>query len=87
VKPVKKEMGMKFSKAISRFLREDPTFRMEVNEETGETLISGMGELHLQVYCERMKREYGVELDIGAPTVNYRETILKKAKFSYLHKK
>jgi len=87
IKPKSKEMGMKFSKGINRFLREDPTFRMRVDDETGETVISGMGELHLQVYCERLKREYGVELDVGPPTVNYRETISKKAKFEYLHKK
>ena len=87
VRPVQREQGMKFGKAINRFLREDPTFHMKVNEETGETVISGMGELHLQIYCERMKREYGVELEIGQPTVNYRETISRKARFEYLHKK
>lgn len=60
---------------------------MKVNEESEEIIVSGMGELHLFVYCERMKREYDVELVVGNPTVNYRETITSKAKFIYLHKK
>ena len=57
------------------------------NEENEEIIISGMGELHLFVYCERMKREYDIDLQVGNPTVNYRETITKKASFNYLHKK
>lgn len=60
---------------------------MKQNEESEEIIISGMGELHLFVYCERMKREYDIDLIIGNPTVNYRETIGSKAKFNYLHKK
>ena len=60
---------------------------MKQNEESEEIIISGMGELHLFVYCERMKREYKVDLNVGNPTVNYRETIGKKVKFNYLHKK
>jgi elongation factor G len=55
--------------------------------ESEEIIISGMGELHLFVYCERMKREYDIDLQVGNPTVNYRETILEKANFNYLHKK
>ena len=75
------------SKGINRFLKEDPTFRVKFDEESGQTIISGMGELHLEVYIERLKREYGVELTTGNPQVAYRETITSKANFDYTHKK
>ncbi len=87
VKPVDQKSSDNMGKALGRFVREDPTFRSEVNRESGETIISGMGELHLEVYVERMKREYNCEVETGAPQVAYRETISKSVPFDYTHKK
>lgn len=87
IKPTDQKKLTNFSKALNRFTKEDPTFRTHVDEESNEQIISGMGELHLDIYVERMRREYGVECKIGEPRVNYRETISAKAPFNYLHKK
>jgi elongation factor G len=87
VKLVDKNAQDNMSKALGRFVREDPTFRARVDRDSGETLISGMGELHLEVYVERMKREYDCEVETGAPQVAYRETISQRADFNYIHRK
>ena len=85
--PKDNKSDVNVSKALGRFTKEDPTFKTYVNEETGDTIISGMGELHLEVYLERMRREYQAEVTTSPPRVAYRETITRKAEFDYIHKK
>jgi elongation factor G len=85
--PKDNKSQINMSKALNRFTKEDPTFRTHVDQETNETIIEGMGELHLEVYVERMKREYNAEVTTGNPRVAYRETITQRAEFNYTHKK
>ena len=85
--PKDNKSQINMSKALNRFTKEDPTFRTHVDDETDETIIEGMGELHLEVYVERMRREYGADVDTGSPLVAYRETITQRAEFDYIHKK
>ncbi|MEY4616671.1 MAG: hypothetical protein RJB66_1631 [Pseudomonadota bacterium] len=87
VAPKDKGSANNFSKALQKFRKEDPTFRVHRDEESAETIISGMGELHLEVYIERMKREFNCEVIAGAPQVAYRETISQEAAYDYTHKK
>jgi len=87
VTPASRADADKMSKALNRFRKEDPTFQVYNDEETSETIICGMGELHLDIYVERMRREYKVEVNVGAPKVSYRETPGEAKEFNYKHKK
>ncbi|MBW2387017.1 MAG: elongation factor G [Deltaproteobacteria bacterium] len=87
IKPKDQKSQDNMGKALGRFVREDPTFHAGVDAESNETVISGMGELHLEVYVQRMLREYNCEVQTGAPQVAYREAISRRADFSYVHKK
>ncbi|KYF84539.1 elongation factor G [Sorangium cellulosum] len=87
VTPKDNKAQANMSKALRRFTKEDPTFRVGADPESGETIIQGMGELHLDVYIERMKREYAAEVVTSPPRVAYRETITRRVDFNYTHKK
>jgi elongation factor G len=87
VEPKTKADQEKMGMAIAKLAQEDPTFRVATDPETGQTILSGMGELHLEIIVERMKREFGVEANVGKPQVAYRETIRQTAEYDYTHKK
>ncbi|HSY22930.1 MAG TPA: elongation factor G [Polyangiaceae bacterium] len=87
VAPKDRAAEANFSKALNRFTKEDPTFRVHQDEESQQTIIRGMGELHLEIYMERMRREYNCEVVAGKPQVAYRETVTKRAELNYTHKK
>ncbi len=87
ITPKDKKSADNVGKALNRFTKEDPTFQTYVDPESNQTIIKGMGELHLEVYIERMKREYNAEVETGMPQVAYRETISQRADFNYTHKK
>mgnify|MGYP000843547780 FL=1 len=87
ITPKDKKSADQMAKALNRFTKEDPTFQTFVDPESNQTIIKGMGELHLEVYIERMKREYKCEVETGMPQVAYRETITQRADFNYTHKK
>jgi elongation factor G len=87
VRPVSTKDRDAISRALHRFMKEDPTFHVRFDEQTGETIISGMGELHLDIYIERTRREYGAQLEVGAPRVNYKEAPGVEVEFNHRHKK
>ncbi len=87
IAPKERSGTANFSKALHKFTREDPTFRVHRDEESAQTVISGMGELHLNIYIERMRREFKCEIQAGKPQVAYRETLTREVEFDYTHKK
>jgi len=87
IEPADKKSADQMAKALNRFTKEDPTFQTYVDPESNQTIIKGMGELHLEVYIERMRREYKCEVTTGRPQVAYREAITQRAEFNYTHKK
>ena len=87
INPLSRDNADKLGKALQRFRKEDPTFHVFTDEETNETIIAGMGELHLEVYVERIRREYGVEAEVGAPKVSYRESGQQPFEFDHKRKK
>ena len=87
ITPLSRDNADRLSKALQRFRKEVPTFQVMTDEETGETVIAGMGELHLEIYVERIRREYSVEVEVGPPKVSYRESATKAVSYDYTHKK
>ncbi len=87
IRPTDNKAQGNLAKALSRFTKEDPTFRTEKDEETGDTLIKGMGELHLEVYLERIRREFHAEVESDQPKVAYRESLTQRVDFDYTHRK
>lgn len=87
VEPKTKADQEKMGLALNRLAQEDPSFRVSVDEESGQTVIKGMGELHLDILVDRMRREFKVDANVGAPQVAYRETLTKRAEIDYTHKK
>jgi elongation factor G len=87
IDPRDKKSSDQMAKALNRFTKEDPTFRTHVDPESNQTIIQGMGELHLEVYIERMRREYKCDVETGMPQVAYRETIQQRADYNYTHRK
>ena len=87
LEPASKDASEKMSLALQRLAAEDPTFKYYTDKETGQTIIAGMGELHLDVICDRIKREFNISVKVGAPQVSYRETITKSAEVEGMHKK
>ena len=87
IAPMARDGADRLSKALYRFRREDPTLRITNDEETGETIMAGMGELHLEIYVERIRREFNVAVEVGAPKVNYREAPTQPAEFNIRHRK
>jgi len=87
INPISRDNSDRLGKALQRFRKEDPTFQVMTDEETGETVIAGMGELHLEIYVERIRREYKVDVEVGAPKVSYRESATKSVAYDFTHKK
>merc|ERR1719327_1014694 len=87
VEPKTKQDQQKMGEALARLAAEDPSFRFSRDDETGQTVIEGMGELHLEIIVDRLKREFSVEANVGAPSVSYREAITQSAEIDYTHKK